>query len=424
MSALRNVVFSLLVSSSRPRFPTVLAIATAACGQPPAEPEAPSVTVWDSAGIEIVENHAPEWGDSALWTVDPEPEFVIGGTAVIESPDDPSQLIWRVQGVARLTNGNILVHSGGEEAVFLFEPTGELVTRIGGKGQGPGEFVRPQHIQVLPGDTIVVWDYGFTRVNYFDAVGTFVGARRLDVATILENTRTDTEYSPESISIPLVDGSFIVERGLRDYPLPQPGEIQRRPVEYLRIDTAYVLHSFGWWRWRERLGATHQLSYPWPPFPVYPRVAAGGTPLSIYVTDGARFEVHQFAPDGGLQRIIRRNADPVPITPEELSEWKRSTVAGYPDIGWPEWERALAAAPEREFQPAIQWLVVDTEGYLWVWEPGTSGPGVFDPDGRWLGRVGGVPAGARWIDEEMILLTLADPDTDVQRIVGYRLRRN
>ena len=99
-------------------------------------------------------------------------------------------------------------------------------------------------------------------------------------------------------------------------------------------------------------------------------------------------------------------------------------MAGYPDIGWPEWERALAAAPEREFHPAIQWLTVDTGGYLWVWEPGTSGPGMFDPDGRWLGRVEGVPAGARWIDEEMILLTLADPDTDVQRIEGYRLRRN
>ena len=245
-----------------------VAVAAAACDPPPPEPEAPRVTVRDSAGIEIVENHAPEWGDSALWSVDPEPEFVIGGTNVIESPDDPSQLIWRVQGVARLSNGNILVHSGGEEAVFLFEPTGALVTRIGRKGQGPGEFVRPQHIQVLPADTIAVWDYGFTRVNYFDPMGTFIGARRLDVATVLENTRTATEYSPESIDIPLLDGSFVVQRGLRDYPQPQPGEIQRRPVEYLRIDTAYALHSFGWWRWDEIIGMRSKWgSYPWPPFP-------------------------------------------------------------------------------------------------------------------------------------------------------------
>ena len=403
---------------------TALALAGTACDRPPPEPEAPRVTVWDSAGIEIVENHAAEWGDSALWSVDPEPEFVIGGTAVIESPDDPSHLIWQVQGVARLSNGNILVHSGGEEAVFLFEPSGALVSMIGRKGQGPGEFVRPQHIQVLPGDTIVVWDYMFTGANYFDAAGNFIRKRPIDVATVLARTRSATEYSPESIMIPLADGSFIVQRGLRDYPPPQPGEIRRRPVEYLRIDTAYALHSFGWWRWRERLGTTHQLSYPWPPFPSYSRVAAGGTLPWVYVTDGALFEIHQFAPDGGLRRIIRRDADPIPITPEELSEWKRLRVDSYPDIGWPEWERAMASAPERKFHPAIQWLALDTEGYLWVWEPGASGPGVFDPDGRWLGRVEGVPAGARWIDEEMIPMVLADPDTDVQRIEGYRLRRD
>jgi len=46
---------------------------------------------------------------------------------------------------------------------------------------------------------------------------------------------------------------------------------------------------------------------------------------------------------------------------------------------------------------------------------------VFDPEGRWLGNVDS-PLGV-WIDEEMILALRSDPDTDVQRIEGYRLRR-
>ena len=398
-----------------------LAVAGIACDQPPPEPEAPRVTVWDSAGIEIVENHAPEWGDSALWRVDPEPEFVIGGTNVIESPDDPSQLIWQVRGLARLSDGNILVHSGGEEAVFLFKPSGELVTRIGRKGQGPGEFVRPQHIQVLPADTIVVWDYGFTRVNYFDSMGTFVGARRLDVATVLERTRTATEYSPESIMIPLLDGSFVVQRGIRDYPQPQPGEIERRPVEYLRFDTAYALHSFGWWKWDEIIGMRSKWgAYPWPPFARRSIVAAGGNPPSVYITDGDRFEIHQFAADGALKRIIRRDADPVPITSEEVAEWRARAADRNPHVDWTDWERSLAAAPPREFHPPILWFRLDTEGYLWVWEWGSEGPLVFDPEGRWLGKVDMLGV---WIDEEMILVLRSDPDTDVQRIEGYRLRR-
>ena len=414
-------MFGMRISS---RIVATLAIAATACSRPSPEPEPSRVTVWDSAGIEIVENHAPEWGDSALWSVDPEPEFVIGGTNVIESPDDPSHLIWQVRGVARLSNGNILVHSGGEEAVFLFEPNGELVTRIGRTGEGPGEFVRPQHIQVLPGDTIAVWDYMLTGVHQFDSTGRFLHRRPIDVATVLARTRTATETSPESIRIPLLDGSFIVGRGLRERPPLQPGEIRRSPVEYLRIDTAYVLHSFGWWRSGEVMGMRSRWTrFPWPPFPRRSFVAAGGFPPSVYVTDGDRFEVRQFAADGTLDRILRRDAAPVPITSEELADWKARAAESTPNADWAAWERTLATVPPREFHPAILWLFVDTEGYLWVWEPGFSGPGVFDPGGRWLGRVEGIRAHPQWIDEEMIILILADPDTDVQRIEGYRLRR-
>ena len=236
---------------------------------------------------------------------------------------------------------------------MLFEPSGALVTMIGRKGQGPGEFVRPQHIQVLPGDTIAVWDYGFSRVNYFDSMGTFIGARGLDVATVLARTRTDTEYSPESIMIPLLDGSFVVQRGLRDYPLPQPGEIQRRPVEYLRIDSDYVLHSFGWWKWDEIIGMRSRRRYFWPPLARRSVVAAGGNSPSVYITDGDRFEIHQFAADGALTRILRRDADPVPITGEELAEWRARAAERSPQVDWADWERSLAAAPPREFHPAI-----------------------------------------------------------------------
>ena len=406
-----------------PRIAAALAIAAAACDRPPPAPEAPRVTVWDSAGIEIVENHASEWGDSARWSVDPDPEFVIGGSAVIESADDPSHLVWQVRGVARLSNGNVLVHSGGEEAVMLFEPSGALVTMVGRKGQGPGEFVRPQHIQVLPGDTIAVWDYGFTRVSYFDATGTLVGERRLDVATVLANTRTDTEYSPESIDIPLLDGSFVVQRGIRDYPQPQPGEIRRRPVEYLRIDTAYGLHSFGWWKFSEHIGMTSKWrSYPWPPYARRSIVVAGGNPPTVYITDGDVFEIRQFAADGALKRILRRDADPMPITSEELAEYRARAAEVNPDVDWADWEQSLAAAPPREFHPAILWMLLDTEGHLWVWERVAERPHVFDPEGRWLGTVD-IPA-AVWIDKDMVLALRSDPDTDVQRIEGYRLRKD
>ncbi len=407
-----------------PRIAAALAIAATACDSPPPEPGAPRVTVRDSAGIRIVENHASAWGNSALWHVDPDPEFVIGAADVIESADDPSHVVWGVQGVARLSNGNVLLHSWGEEAVMLFEPSGALLTMIGRKGEGPGEFVRPEHIQVLPGDTIAVWDYGFSRVNHFDSTGAFVGERRLDVGTVLANTGTAREYPPESIMMPLLDGSFVVQRGIRDYPLPEPGEIQRRPVEYLRVDTAYGVHSFGWWRWDESIGMGGKWrSFPEPPFARGSVVAAGGNPPAAYITDGDVFEIRQFAADGTLRRILRRDAVPIPIASEELAEWKAMAAEMIPGVDWADWERSLAAAPPREFHPAILRMLVDTEGHLWVWEHRAEGPRVFDPEGRWLGIVD-LPAGAMWIDKEMALVLRTDPDTNVQRIEAYRLRRD
>ena len=47
--------------------------------------QGPQVTVRDSAGIEVVENHFPEWDPAGFWTVDSEPEFVLGAEG------DPSQ---------------------------------------------------------------------------------------------------------------------------------------------------------------------------------------------------------------------------------------------------------------------------------------------------------------------------------------------
>ena len=49
-------------------------------GPPPGADAVAGVTVWDSAGIEIVESHAPAHPAEAFWTIDAEPEIVLGGS--------------------------------------------------------------------------------------------------------------------------------------------------------------------------------------------------------------------------------------------------------------------------------------------------------------------------------------------------------
>ena len=172
----------------------------------------------DSAGIEIVESHAPEYPPGQFWTLDPEPEIVLGGgTDSGEAPpggaaaqDDAAQLIWQVVGIARLEDGRVAVLSQGNHQLYLFEPSGELSSVIGGRGEGPGEFDRPQLLQYLAPDTLVVWDYWFAPASYFDTGGALLRERSIDLLTLMARVPRTTA---ESQVIPFVNGSFVVLGG-------------------------------------------------------------------------------------------------------------------------------------------------------------------------------------------------------------------
>ena len=136
----------------------VLALATGGC-EPPVQPgQAPAAIVHDSAGIEIIESLSPAWDAGSSWTVAGTPEIVLGGfDDMIDA--DSAHLVWRIGDVVALSDGRIAFLSRGEKNVLVFESSGTFLRSIGRVGQGPGEFRNPDHLQVLPGDTLVVWDF-------------------------------------------------------------------------------------------------------------------------------------------------------------------------------------------------------------------------------------------------------------------------
>ena len=154
-----------------------LALSVCACDRPPPEPESSGVTIRDSAGIRIVENHTPVWTSADFWIVDPEPEFVLGHGA----PGDSAHLVWNIRQAGMLSDGRVAMLSpGGDRKVLVFEPSGRLSAAFGRAGRGPGEFYYPLRLQVLPGDTIVVWDQGFGPVYHFDPSGKILRERRIE----------------------------------------------------------------------------------------------------------------------------------------------------------------------------------------------------------------------------------------------------
>lgn len=398
--------------------------AIAACDRTDTPAGSPAVTFRDSAGIEIVENHAPAWDAGSAWTVARTPEIVIGGYRdVIEA--DSAHLVWRVRNVAALSDGRVALLSYGEKRVLVFESSGAFARSIGRVGRGPGEYRYPDHLQVLPGDTLVVWDFMFGPVSYFDSSGRFLKSRRIDVGALFGAVQKPNRMSTERVHLPLADGSFIVEAALvpGDF-VPPRGEPYRVPVEFFRIHPDYAAHSLGRWEEREHV----YLRPPAPPslpFPFGVQLVAGGDPLSVYITNTDRYEIHQYSEIGVLRRILRRASGPIPVTAGEIQEWKDSHEGS---LDWTSWDRAMAEQPPR-VRPPISGLVVDSQGCLWVmdrYELDRSGSewSVFDPAGRWLGTLE-VPLGrVDWIGEDMILGLRQDPDTGVQVVEGYRLNRH
>ena len=408
------------------------AIAVAGCDRTAtgaSEPaDDPPFTVRDSAGIEIVENHAPEYAVGQFWTFDSEPEYVLGGSeGLAAQANDSAQLIWSVVGLARLPDGRVAVLSSENKQILLFEPSGELSRTIGRAGEGPGEFTRPEWLQYLPPDTLVVWDYFLTSIAYFDTAGTLLRERSVDHARLRE-----TGASGEAFLLPLRDGSFVVT--LSGGPDSETTEIkgwdprtsslltfQSRVRAFARIDDGYGANVLG----------------------PSADITAGGKPPAIYLSSRGRNEIRQFSLDGVLLRIIRRTTDPIPVTQRA----HRNIL----ERAYRSWEAGGSNAPrdiiaqmyeKEEAHPPIAELVVDAEGYLWVreWSDSESGIAdrwsVFNADGRWLGVLpfpwdpgptesnscGGNNTVLCWVDRDLFLAVRQD-ELGVERVEGYRIRR-
>jgi hypothetical protein len=132
----------------------------AACGGDRAPSARSAALVRDSAGIRIVENVGPTWAPDEVWTVAPEPRLEIGVL------DGPASLILDGVRTPRLrSDGGVVLANGGTGEVRSYAGDGTLAWRSGGFGEGPGEFRSVSWLDVLPGDSVIVWDVRARRVT-------------------------------------------------------------------------------------------------------------------------------------------------------------------------------------------------------------------------------------------------------------------
>lgn len=366
-------------SVSNPLASPAMALAVAlscltGCG--PGGPDAASTFAQrDSAGVLISVTPGTDARPPLGWEVDSVPDLVIGAGA------DPSDYLYRVQGVRGFSDGGLLVVDGGRAELRFFDAEGHLSRRAGGEGRGPGEFIDPVLVPSVGGDSLLFFDKRLPRFQVFSRDG--------------QNHRTIRFSQWPWGRVPPVGAMDL--RALWEKLETEGGIESAIRVEGPMEETA----EYFWFDpvTGEEISFT---SFPVIRFYVGPD-GPGEIPLSSYpaaivgpegalITDGLTSEIREYDIEGRLRRVFRIDESRRPVTREMVEGWIGAKTRGAPASRAEAMRQNYTVMPIPDSLPVFQSLLVDEMGWVWAemyaWDPAEPGEWmVFDPEGRAHGVV-------------------------------------
>ncbi|MEJ2217098.1 MAG: hypothetical protein P8099_10835 [Gemmatimonadota bacterium] len=408
-----------VLAGAVPAVLTAAMLALTGCGRP----VGPAFAVRDSAGVHIAESRAPAWSEGESWRLASAPAVRIG------SLNGPPEL--QFDGVVealRLADGRIVVADGGSGEVRFYGPDGAFLRRVGGEGDGPGEFRLMSGMGPAAGDSVWVYDYSLRRFTIVPADGGTprVVALRVDLPTLVAVGRTsDGDWvMGESWAASRLAGGA----GTRE--APHEG-LRRDPVAYIRVGPDGTLRdTLGMFPGRELelridpdAGRMMMINVP------FARVSSHAMRGDrVFIGDQSTFQVGEYRPDGRVVALIRIPGMDLTLTDADVAKALQNALAGIPERARPGIRALWRSYSMPPTKPAYSRLLVDADGDLWVAasarRPATAERWrVFDAGGRWLGVVA-VPPRFRitWIDDAGVLGVERD-SLDVERVSLYGLSR-
>lgn len=348
---------------------------------------APTVTVWDSAGIRMVDNAVPG-GVAPIYGELGEADLELG---VVDG--DPAYSLSDVVDVRSLPGGDIVVVErgtlGGAPELRVFDASGRHVRTIGRRGEGPGEFGVLAPLAGLAGDTIWTWDSRLFRLTRFSTRGDVLGDMSVDIGTRVSGlTRlSDGRYLADlgRVPTPFGDGQHLAADRM------QMLDAEGNPLGSLVSvgGTDILVH-------RATANERPLISMAQPPFGRFTTYATGED--RIYTAWNGEYRITARSLAGEHVLVLSAPDLERPVDPAEVD----AVHAGWLD-------RCSGAACRRnlnrifqefrlpERRPAFSALKVDALGNLWVaeYDPNgnvaygwvASGWHVFSPGGELLGRV-------------------------------------
>jgi hypothetical protein len=268
--------------------------------------------------------------------------------------------------------GRVYVSNFRSRQVMVFDSTGAFVRTISRQGKGPGELEEVSALAWDPQGRLVIADEGSGRFIVFDTSGKFVAEheRRRPRGRI---NATTTDPSGSLVELIAQWGDTEGRRFLIRY------DSALMPVDTIHLPPdPWDLYSFA----HPKTGAVNSETVP---FAGQPTLSLAPGPR-VWIGRTSAYRLSQVNSKGDTMRIVERTGlSSVPVTPTER-EAAIADLKWFTDMGG---RADLSRVPNAK--PRYVDFVVDDLGNLWVeptretnhaiiWE-------VFDPDGRYLGRV-------------------------------------
>jgi len=382
---------------------SVAVLLMVACGQQedPADPESTWVGTTTTEGdvTTVVNDSGSVWGGEARLVE----EMSIG----VDVGDD-EYMLGRV-GNIHATDELLYLTDTQEPAVHVYDTDGRHLRTIGsGPGQGPGEYETPVLVSRADDGTVFVYDGTLRRLTAYDAEGGTIESWHLDDGACCAWRMS---VAPDgTLWMPVEQPSFEsptgrTRYGARAYTVAggPADEIRWHPEVEFPTNTIDV--------------GPITMNVPFSPAYAWTLSADGG--VTVGASHRYRFEQHRI---DGTTLVVERRVDPVPVQPGE-AEWRRRwTLKNIRTYIEPGFDTSMDIP---DHKPAFTGFAPDAHGGTWVWRRGPSRHlggdcvddpfttdlatsrdnscwvsdrffDIFDPEGRYLGRVEQPDGLRRW----------------------------
>lgn len=330
---------------------------------------------------------------------------------------EEEEVLFRVAGGGVLRDGGVVVLNAGANDLRLYERDGTLSWRQGREGPGPGEYVEPEALFMLPGDSLVVWDARLSRVTVVDPDG----------RVVRDVTLPGRPSATEVVGV-FSDGSLVVFR--QRFAEEVEGGSQQYYGYYSRYsasgDSVGALGVFPWRRLAMQSpsseGDMQAVSAGPPVFDSPTRVAAVASGLWVGTTKDT--ELIWLNRSGEPERVVRWVGGDRAVTDavkqayfDDLEERLGREISG----------SAIENRPFADSLPSHGRLVGRTDGGVWMEEfvpPGTNAGNLW----RVFGRTGALEGRARlppsaevlWVSGDEVLL-LEEDELGIEYVRLYEI---